>query len=133
MAFAASDGKKFTNRPPMRAHEASMAKRSMAGGAGPSVGADPLQQPAQGEQEMGQEDGSAVAAEHGPAQEVHTMHDHEGGMHHVHSIHPDGHEHHSDHASAEEAHEHGKKLAGGGEHEEENEGGMEHEHEPEYE
>ncbi len=105
MAFQASDGFKSTNRAPMRQHEKSMmAKKSMAGGAG-----DPLQQPA--EQEMGEQDGSQVAQEHGPAQHVDV--EHGDSMHHVHSMHPDGHEHHSDHGSADEAHEHAKKLAGG--------------------
>ena len=107
----ASDGKKFTNRPPMMQHERSL---SQAGGAGTGLmeKTDPLKQP--GEGEMGEEDGSAVAAEHGPAHEVHMMHHHEEGRHEVHSMHPDGHEHHSEHGSVEEAHEHGKKLAGGG-------------------
>jgi hypothetical protein len=59
-----------------------------------------------------EQDGAAVAAEHGPAVAVNLEHEHEIGVHHVHSSHADGHEHHSDHASAEEAHEHGKKLAG---------------------
>lgn len=123
MAFQSSDGQSFTNRPPMRQHEKSMmAKKSMAGGAG-----DPLQQPAAGE--MGQEDGSQVAAEHGPAAEVHVMHNHEAGEHHVQSSHPDGHQHTSQHDSAEEAHEHGKKLAGGGMEHEQQPDGME----PEYE
>lgn len=58
-----------------------------------------------------QQEPEQVAAEHGPAVEVHLQHEHEMGSHHVHSIHADGHEHHSDHASAEEAHEHAKKLA----------------------
>jgi len=53
-----------------------------------------------------------MAAEHGPAQEVHITHDHEGGMHHVHSVHADGMEHHSDHASADEAHMHAAHAAG---------------------
>ena len=69
------------------------------------------------EQEMGGEDGSAVAQEHGPAHEVHITHN--AGAHHVHSMHPDGHEHHSDHGSVAEAHEHGKQLASGGEEPEE--------------
>ena len=107
----ATDGKKFTNRPPMMQHNkslASMGSKSEAGGAGKM---DPLKQPGE---EMGEQDGSAIAQEHGPAHEVHMMHDHEGGRHEVHSMHPDGHEHHSEHGSAEEAHEHGKKLAGAG-------------------
>lgn len=81
------------------------APKAMAKAPAPMAGAEP---------EMGgEEDGSAVAAEHGPAHEVHITHDHAAGMHHVHSMHPDGHEHHSDHGSAEEAHEHAKKLASG--------------------
>src|SRR5271156_5909848 len=70
------------------------------------------------------EDGAAIAEQHGPATEVHVMHEHEMGAHHVMSQHPDGHMHESDHESAEAAHEHGKKLAmGGGEgHSEEPEG-----------
>lgn len=106
MAFKASDGKEFTNRPPMKAHERSlgrMAAHSEAGGAGTAT-MDPTQQP-------GEEDGSQIAQEHGPAHEVHIMHDHEGGQHHVMSMHPDGHQHESTHESAEKAHEHGKKLA----------------------
>lgn len=112
MAYEASDKKKFTNKPPMMQHERSlsrMAGKSEAGG----VMADPLKQP--GQDSMGAEDGAAVAAEHGPAHEVHMMHDHEGGRHHVMSMHPDGHQHESEHGSVEEAHEHGKKLAGAGE------------------
>ena len=53
-----------------------------------------------------------VAAEHGPAMETHTTHDHEGGVHHTHTIHPDGYEHHADHATADEAHLHAAKMAG---------------------
>lgn len=60
----------------------------------------------------GEQDGSTVAQEHGPATEVNISHEHEMGSHHVRSAHPDGHMHESDHGSAEEAHEHGKKLAG---------------------
>lgn len=45
-----------------------------------------------------------ASEEHGPAVEVHMLHDHAAGMHHVHSIHPDGHEEHSDHADAPSAH-----------------------------
>jgi hypothetical protein len=67
-----------------------------------------------GEQEGAKEGGDVhpVAAQHGPATEVHTMHDHANNKHHVHSKHADGHENHSDHQSAEEAHEEGGKLAG---------------------
>lgn len=65
-----------------------------------------------------EQDGGAVAQEHGPAVEVNISHEHEMGSHHVRSSHPDGHMHESDHGSAEEAHDHGKKLAGVGEMEE---------------
>ena len=78
--------------------------------------------------EDGEQDGSAVAEQHGPAHAVNIEHEHEMGSHHVHSVHPDGHEHHSDHGSAEEAHEHGKKLAGVGA--QEPESGGEEESEP---
>lgn len=108
MAYEAGDGFRSTNRAPMMAHKRSMERKSLAGGAGLAERTDPLKQPTEG----GEEDGTSVAAEHGPAHEVHVTHDHEAGAHHVHSIHPDGHEHHSDHDSVEEAHEHGKKLAG---------------------
>lgn len=53
-----------------------------------------------------------VAAEHGPAHEIHMQHDHEGGVHHVHSVHHDGYEHHADHPSAEHAHAHAAHAAG---------------------
>ncbi len=124
MAFAASDGKRFTNKPPMMAHERSAARN--AGGAKVAERNDPLEQPAG---DGGSEDGSQVAQEHGPAQEVHMMHDHEGGMHHVHSMHPDGHTHQSEHGSVEEAHEHAKKLAGGGMEHEDHDGMDEAEYE----
>lgn len=127
MAFKSSDGKQFTNRPPMMAHNRSlerMSHKSEAGGAGLMERSDPLKQPS----DMEEQDGSQIAQEHGPAHEVHMTHDHEGGMHHVHSMHPDGHEHHSDHESAEMAHDHGKKLAGIGHEEPDGD-----EQEPEYE
>lgn len=102
MAFQSSDGKSFTNRPPMMAHERSV-NRGMADRT------DPLGQP---------NGGGDDAAEHGPAVEVNVMHDHENGKHSVHSKHPDGHEAQSEHGSAEEAHEHAAKMAGcGTEHE----------------
>lgn len=67
-----------------------------------------------GEQEGAEEgqDVHPVVAQHGPATEVHTQHDHVNKRHHVHTKHEDGHENHSDHQSAEEAHEEGGKLAG---------------------
>jgi hypothetical protein len=124
MAFAATDGKKFTNRPPMMAHNRGLQRQSGM------EKADPVAQPGEGGNGM-EQDGAAIAAEHGPAHEVHVMHDHEGGQHHVHSMHPSGHEHHSEHASAGEAHDHAKKLAGGGQ--EESDGNEAEMDEPEYE
>lgn len=110
MAHMAMDGKKFTNKPPMMAHNRSMERQG-----GMAQRTDPLQQPAMGE--GGQDDPAQVAQEHGPAVEVNIMHNHESGQHHVHSKHPDGHEHQAEHPSAEEAHEHGKMLSSGAEHE----------------
>ena len=74
-----------------------------------------------GEGDMDEQDGAAIAAEHGPATDVMIHHEHEMGGHHVTSEHADGHHHESDHESAEAAHEHAKKLAGVGA-----EGGEEH-------
>ena len=83
------------------AKKAPMAKATMQGGQSEMKGQEP-------------EDGAAIAEQHGPATEVHVMHEHEMGVHHVTSEHADGHHHESDHESAEAAHEHGKKLAGAG-------------------
>lgn len=110
MAYKASDGKSFTNRAPMKAHERSigrMAQHSEAGG----VATEHEQPEMQDESEM-----------HGKP--VHTLH-HEDGTHTT--VHEDGYEQH--HASAEELHQHLKKHMPEKEHE------MEHgdSEEPEYE
>lgn len=126
MAYGTEDGFKSTNRAPMMAHKRSMERKSMAGGAGMSQRADPLQQPTDG---GGGEDGAQVAQEHGPAVEVNVMHSHETGEHKVSSQHPDGHQHESSHGSVDEAHEQGKKLAGAGMEEQ----SQEHGDEPEFE
>ena len=133
MAHMATDGKKFTNRPPMQQHNRSLergAMKSQAGGAGMAQSAppDPTAQPGMGEPDGDEQAPEQVAAEHGPATDVMIHHEHEGGQHEVHSMHPDGHEHKSMHGSAEEAHEHAKKLAGGGM-EPEEDGGQEAEYE----
>jgi len=131
MAHVATDGTKFGARVPMEHHNRSMemgAKKSQAGGVGTM---DPLKGPEM--DGMGQEDGAAVAAEHGPASEVHMMHHEEEGRHEVHSMHPDGHTHMSEHGSKEEAHEHAKKLAGIGGEQEDNPMADEEEERPEYE
>ena len=96
MAFKSKDGKKFTNADAMRTHE-----RTSSAKAAPEP-----------EMEGGEEDGSAIAAEHGPAHTIQINHDHEMGVHEVHSDHPSGHHHVSQHGSVEEAHEHAHKLAG---------------------
>lgn len=51
MAYQSSDGQKFTNRPPMKAHERSMAAKA------PAAESDPLAQPA--EHEGGDDQGMA--------------------------------------------------------------------------
>lgn len=110
---AGMDGKQFSSRPAMLAHN----RKLPAAGGGGLKKVDPLQMPGQGggEDGGGQEDPAAVVAEHGPAVEVTVTHDHDAGKHHVHSSHSDGHSTESDHPSAEEAHDHGKALATGGE------------------
>ena len=123
MAHMATDGKKFSNRPPMMAHNRMLERAS-------GMKSEPTDQPGMSEAGGEEMDGSAIAQEHGPAHEVHMMHDHEGGQHHVHSMHPDGHEHHSEHPDAKHAHEHAAKLAGVDGHEEPDGDEME---EPEYE
>jgi hypothetical protein len=57
-------------------------------------------------------DAGAVAAEHGPAENVTIHHDHQGGKHVVVSRHPDGHMNLSQHKSHTEAHEAAKQLSG---------------------
>lgn len=87
---------------------------------------DPLKQPTDGGGDS--EDPGQVVAEHGPANEVHMMHDHAAGMHTVDSVHEDGHAHHSEHGSAGEAHDHAKRLS-----EPAADGGQSTGDEPEYE
>ena len=101
MAYTSKSGRQFTNRSQMM-HE----DRRHGAGIGAAV-----EQPKEDEG-WGEEDGEAIAGEHGPAHMVTVTHDHEAGTHHVHSEHPDGHVHESDHESAEAAHDHAKKLAG---------------------
>lgn len=94
MAFTSKDGKKFTNRAPMMAHDRSAARPSSGGGL---MGrSDPLQQPGQdgGEQEPDMDD-----------KPLHTEH-HEDGSHTT--IHTSGAEKHT--TTAEELVEHLKKY-----------------------
>lgn len=110
MAFQSKDGKKFTNRAPMMAHDRSAARQSSGGGLMEKT--DPLAQPGGGEeQEMDPND-----------KPVHTMHHAEGG--HT-TVHESGAEKH--HATAEELVDHLKKYLP----EEEQE--IAHDSEPEYE
>ena len=82
MAFQSSDGKKFSNRPPMMQHNRSMAAK---GGDGGLMGrSDPLQQP-------GQDGGGADEPEPGDMP-LHTEHHAEG--HHT-TTHESGKEHDS--------------------------------------
>ena len=83
MAFQSSDGKKFSNRPPMMQHNRSMAAKG-GGGAGLMGRSDPLQQP-------GQDGGGADEPEPGDMP-LHTEHHAEG--HHT-TTHESGKEHDS--------------------------------------
>jgi hypothetical protein len=119
MAHTASDGRSFTNLPPMRQHQRGLDSKSKV---------DPLKMPGQGggEEGGGAEDPAAVVAEHGPAIEVHVSHDRSANKHHVHSEHEDGHATESDHGSSDEAHDHAKALSsdGDGDGDEQSMGGM---------
>ena len=70
MAFQSSDGKKFSNRPPMMQHNRSMAAKG-GGGAGLMGRSDPLQQP-------GQDGGGGEEPEQGDMP-LHTEHHAAGG------------------------------------------------------
>jgi hypothetical protein len=108
MAFQDSGGNKFTNHSAMKSSEAKLKAKSPANAA------------ISHEEENGQpdaanqQDGKALAQQHGPATEIQIQHDHEGGQHHVHAVHPDMHEHDSQHGSAAEAHAFAGDCAGGG-------------------
>jgi len=93
MAFTSKDGKKFTNRPPMMAHDRSMAGKG--GGGGLMGRSDPLQQPGQ------DGGGEEVDANDKP---LHTEHHPEGG--HT-TTHESGAEKHT--TTAEELVDHLKK------------------------
>ena len=53
-----------------------------------------------------------LAAEHGPATDVHITHDHANGQHHVTSTHGDGYTHTSVHGTPDEAHIAGAAAGG---------------------
>ena len=108
MAFPSKDGGKHTNISSARAADARHGAKS------PAATAISHEEPNGEPDAAPQQDGKAIAAEHGPAVEVHVQHDHEGGQHTVHAVHPDMHEHDSQHGSAAEAHRFAGDCAGGG-------------------
>lgn len=55
---------------------------------------------------------ASTAAQHGPASEVHILHDHANGQHNVSTVHADGFQHNSTHATADEAHMAGAAAGG---------------------
>ena len=77
MAFQATDGKKFTNRPPMMQHNRSMASKS---GGGLMNRSDPLQQPGQDGHDEPDENDMPHRTDHHP-DGSHTTH-HESGKAH---------------------------------------------------
>jgi hypothetical protein len=125
MAHISKDGSAFTNRSAMVRHERRSGGASAARGASKDAvhDADIHEENQDGEDVSGQ-DIHDVVKEHGPANEVHIMHDHESGTHHVESKHGDK-MHESDHDSVEEAHEHGKCAAGICDHDGYEDGGSE--------
>lgn len=121
MAFKSKDGSQHTNISSMKSADARF---------GASQPAKQTQNPMGGvdddvEETGDPQDGSALAAEHGPAVEIQIQH--EGG-HKVHATHPDGHTHDTDHESASAAHKFAGELAdvGGEDAGGEGGGGMEH-------
>jgi hypothetical protein len=116
MAFPSKSGKSFTNR--TQAKHDDMRHEAKVGGVQQAAGQQAQQQEPDGDDwgdEGGQQqDGAAMAQEHGPAVQTQVMHDHEGGKHTVHAMHPDGHEHQSEHGSAAEAHKFAGDCAGCG-------------------
>lgn len=110
--FVGKDGSRHTNHDSMKRANARFGSKQpqQAGGAGEDYNAGAE---AGMEQEQPQ-DGTAMAAEHGPATQLDIQHDHEGGRHTVHAEHPDGHSHDSEHGSADEAHKYAADCAGVG-------------------
>lgn len=108
MAFVAKDGSKHTNHSSMKQADARHAAKS------PAAEAINAEEPNGEPDAANEQDGKAMAQQHGPAVEVSIQHDHKGGQHHVHAVHPDMHEHDSVHGSAAEAHQFAGDCAGGG-------------------
>jgi hypothetical protein len=111
----------------MAADKAEPVKKMAGGSPGRAMAKDSQPNPDAELPEESPEDIHDVVAEHGPAVEIHSHHDHEAGMHHVtshHGEHKHGHEdgagftHHSKHATHEDAHRHmGHALGVSAEHE----------------
>ena len=115
--FKAKDGKKFGSAFRMRRYDSAHEGHEPGPRAEAHEINEPKEEPTEemGEPKMGEGDHSEIqqiAAEHGPAHEVHITHDHAAGKHHVHSVHEDGHEHHADHPTADHAHMHAAHAAG---------------------
>ncbi len=99
MAFRDSAGNGFTNHSDMKRSEMKMKAKA------------PAQKPAVADDEGAEQDGAAMAQQHGPAASIDIQH---GQTHTVHVTHPDGHTHESQHASAAAAHKYAADCAGGG-------------------
>lgn len=117
MAFKAKDGSRHTNRNTMVAADARFDSKQpikkIGGGGGRQAAGDSgmLGEPEDG-QGADEQDGAALAAEHGPAEVLEVTH---RGGHHVHAEHPDGHAHDTEHESAGAAHKFAADCAGCGE------------------
>ena len=113
MAFSAKDGSKHTNHSSMKQADAKhMAKMPQR----PPVDMEEHEPDANDPMEAseGENEGAAMAQQHGPAVEVNISHDQQTGRHSVHAVHPDGHSHETEHASAQEAHKYAGDCAGCG-------------------
>lgn len=110
--FVGKDGSRHTNHDSMKRANARFGARqpeAAGNGYGEASGAG-----AGMEEQEGAQDGSQMAAEHGPANHLEIEHDHEAGHHSVHASHPDGHSHTTEHGSADEAHQYAADCAGVG-------------------
>jgi hypothetical protein len=112
--FVGKDGSRHTNHDSMKRADARFSAKQPAPKAQTSGDAGGEYNEGAEDQMDQAQDGAAMAAEHGPAAELHIQHDHEAGRHSVHAKHPDGHEHDTEHASADEAHKYAADCAGVG-------------------
>jgi len=116
-----AEGKNFNSKFRMRRYDAAHAEDGK--GPGPRAQAHEIEgMPHEKEEQMEEQvhpgihdEIKQIAAEHGPAHEIHMMHDHGAKMSHVHSVHEDGHEHHAEHKGemhVHHAHMHAAHAAG---------------------